>query len=1185
MASAAGKRRAENRTFAESFLSSEYDPAKVNRLTGTIIENNAHQSLSRMAPYLGLHDKDAVSKFFESAQFLPTFKELYDTTIYPRTLTTPKSKGPSLKSVQKAIADGENFGDQKYSSLRVDKSGWDEVDHYAFCLFRLCFDNTHARNGLFRDRQMSIPEKEVRLWMCMVAATARANRNIVAAKKRKSGDKFMLTEGSLLHDPPSVNIFGDNTRGVLNERASAHKAQKNSIGGSPRSPSETSPSHVSSLAAGVANIASVFDNPPPPFHRPQAYSPLVGLDLNQPASDQTSTGSPNVEEVSEELAWLKTTRNPLNPFDLTTSFGKYLTLQVTLKYFNDKMNLEKLVTQGERNGDLDAEEMMANSALLDKEINAISCSQSHIAFQPPTPSALSAAATLEALLDNPDYQPGNYEDACKYFGFDPDHPRFSTNKPSFSFQSWQVTGMRQVLRILENPLVKVCILADATGLGKTITICGVWIWLEMLREKACAQYISTKQEHDRLEKLHNDWNIENADPDLHPAEPGSSDNESPCPMLVDGNPHQVPEEPLKPAPPRPKMLIVLPELIEQWATEIRNLSSDFQVYIYHGDERTHRSGTHRKIAGKLTRRHPIFNGEESNSRVVVITSLVTLRNRHGPTALKVFRLTKQRLTEQQAKSCLTVNDPQWEFNLAGLFEYITVDEAHILKNADTMAHNAVTWLEPTFQILATATVLSNRIEDFGGYMKFIETDKNLWNDENLTKWGLAERGDFNPFTLPDDHPGAVLRLTQRAVERWITGPKKDNRNSGHYLSKIWKKVMIRRTYASPNPRHPEKKIAEYIAGWHSRRITCHFDPDEANQYGAYGAEATKKLVQILDNGKLIWNRKHSRQLILLSSWLGFHHVGEYFRAEHISKWKEAKDPLFELVKLLHKKIDDGENAFVLPSKDDVTTQLSIVCRGSPKLRALLKMIADLVVLHNRKIVIWCALPATQVFLHIIFKALGLESIAFTSELTTEERNAKISEFTKANGSPIFIGGFTISVCGFNLHPSCNHSAFFDTGPNKGSEQQAGGRIRRMGQEFDCENYEFSVANSFQNRQNQSNILKALPNAMAELSINLSEEVDETAVEDAQYKITCDGWYLLNGELIQAPDPRLDDLTLPPLSPSELVASILMLARGENIMMGDDTYDVEELKETITIGDLEPSLNQADASDEEDVDDS
>lgn len=88
------------------------------------------------------------------------------------------------------------------------------------------------------------------------------------------------------------------------------------------------------------------------------------------------------------------------------------------------MNLEKLVTQSEENGDLDAEEMMANSALLDKEINAVSRSQSHIAFQPPTPTALSATATLEALLDISNYQQDNYEDACK-------HPRLQSRPASF----------------------------------------------------------------------------------------------------------------------------------------------------------------------------------------------------------------------------------------------------------------------------------------------------------------------------------------------------------------------------------------------------------------------------------------------------------------------------------------------------------------------------------------------------------------------------------------------------------------------------------------------------------------------------------------------------------------------------------------------------------------------------------
>ncbi|TGO23983.1 hypothetical protein BPAE_0115g00120 [Botrytis paeoniae] len=190
--------------------------------------------------------------------------------------------------------------------------------------------------------------------------------------------------------------------------------------------------------------------------------------------------------------------------------------------------------------------------------------------KPPTPTALSAAATPEALLDNPDYQPRNYEDDCKYFGFnpDPDQPRFSTNKPSFFLQSWQITSTRQVLRILENPKVKKCLLADATGLVKIITICAV----------------CTSEAQDAYRLIGTD---------------------------------------------------------RAAAKEIKNPTSDFQVYIYHGDERKSRSRTHKKIAEKLTRCHPVTSSEEKNSRVVVITTLVTLRNRHGPSALKLSGLLRR----------------------------------------------------------------------------------------------------------------------------------------------------------------------------------------------------------------------------------------------------------------------------------------------------------------------------------------------------------------------------------------------------------------------------------------------------------------------------------------------------------------------------------------------------------------
>lgn len=119
---------------------------------------------------------------------------------------------------------------------------------------------------------------------------------------------------------------------------------------------------------------------------------------------------------------------------------------------------------------------LTNDALLrNEEIDALVKAKSHVAFQAASPEALNSVAALEALLDNPDYQPTKYLDGCKYFGFDPERPRFPSMKPTFQLESWQVTGIRQMICVLNNPLVNVCTLADATGLGKTIEICGLWI--------------------------------------------------------------------------------------------------------------------------------------------------------------------------------------------------------------------------------------------------------------------------------------------------------------------------------------------------------------------------------------------------------------------------------------------------------------------------------------------------------------------------------------------------------------------------------------------------------------------------------------------------------------------------------------------------------------------------------------
>lgn len=46
---------------------------------------------------------------------------------------------------------------------------------------------------------------------------------------------------------------------------------------------------------------------------------------------------------------------------------------------------------------------------------------------------------------------------------------------------------------------------------------------------------------------------------------------------------------------------------------------------------------------------------------------------------------------------------------------------------------------------------------------------------------------------------------------------------------------------------------------------------------------------------------------------------------------------------------------------------------------------------------------------------------------------------------VFIGGYSVGSCGLNLHAHCHYVLEFDAAPNKGIQDQATGRLRRVGQ--------------------------------------------------------------------------------------------------------------------------------------------
>lgn len=636
----------------------------------------------------------------------------------------------------------------------------------------------------------------------------------------------------------------------------------------------------------------------------------------------------------------------------------------------------------------------------------------------------------------------------------------------------------------------------------------------------------------------------------------------------DGIPYngEVLDEPEKPALLKPVLMVMLTDLIDQWVGEVKGFSDVFDPIIYYGDDRECKSGGTVKVKGHLEKNHDIFKPHPKDKQFLVFTSLSTFMKRHGPSEVQKYRLSEKGFTKKQSETTYFINEPEFPGNLDGCFDVIVIDEAHSIKNDETSGHATIRWLNAQFLILATASVAPNRVNDFQGYMEFVDTGIDLWTDENLRKWEVTDK--INPYELADNHPAACLRYTTKAVKKFITNVDKAKKpspappdKSGFYMSMVWQRCMIRRTYASKNPAKPNHLIGEDICRFFTRRIVCRFTNAEFQKYEAISMEAEMKLIKFIDD-KVVWNRKWSRKLLLNSTWLGFHYISDLLHANSVQYWKqEPRKMLHQWLRLLidAMKTSDEQNIPILPDEDDVFGILALFCRGSPKLRATLRIIADLIVLQGRKLVIWCAVPANQLLLQGCLSLLGIGNVCYSSELDRKARTSSVKAFTEDIKCKVFLGSWYVGSTGLNLQAQANHALEFDHPWSMGVQVQGRGRLRRMAQLYDVENFELYCANSFQSRVIANAISKYIPNAMAELSLKLNQDdgMIDQVTEEKELVVAGDKWYLHGDELFQGPDHRIAIHKLQPLSPTELCFAILDTARGSRIEAEEDKSDWEE----------------------------
>ena len=597
------------------------------------------------------------------------------------------------------------------------------------------------------------------------------------------------------------------------------------------------------------------------------------------------------------------------------------------------------------------------------------------------------------------------------------------------------------------------------------------------------------------------------------------------------------------------MIVVPPNLVYQWADEIERVTKAFDVYVYYGDTRRGGIGSSKKLPRKIDNDCFLFDGSPERASAIVITSYQSLTTRHGPSALQKWRVSKEKWSKAEANKSANVLDPKWPGNLAGQFERVVLDEVHLIRNLHALSSVAIGWLKASFNLCLSATPLFNSIEDFQGFVPLLfKPGGDLWGPESLKKMGLADTlaKDINPFKLPDDHPGAVLRCTSEAIAKYIYHDSVGSAVAGFRLGQVWERCLIRRTFSSKLPFDDGQMIGSAIPPTMTKVYDLKLNSLERAKYDEETAQYYRKLMRPLPNGRVGWNMKSYRKLALLTTWLGFQYVSESVTAKDT---KNAAAMAYQKT-LVHKwavHVGKKNPDFAVPAADDYFNQLVFLLRGSPRLRALLPIVAEQVFERKEKAIVWCLFPGQQVYVAAAMHLCGIDAKIFSADLSQREREEMVRSFTTdRTATDVLVCSYSVNSSGMNLQRLCHNVHLFETAMSEPVAMQAIGRVRRLGQTHVVKVYDYRVLDSFNMRQAVTNLSKAVPGMIAELN----KAIFNVGIDDAGDNISLGRWERTDdGRLVpstraEEDDDSSDEEQSAVLSGDDVVMTIMNIMKGE-----------------------------------------
>ncbi|KAB8226196.1 P-loop containing nucleoside triphosphate hydrolase protein [Aspergillus novoparasiticus] len=804
----------------------------------------------------------------------------------------------------------------------------------------------------------------------------------------------------------------------------------------------------------------------------------VDLEADKQVSDQLSTGKPEPIDLTIEK-WREEMIHPRERIILTkyspdfNPHEKYWQFQLISEALK-RAEMSFVDEQIEDLGDLSTEQNIAWEPTLDHSVDDL---------DPPVnsqvdhfdPIKIAATADLEASMaaeiDTSDFESSTLiiptEESLERFE---QHQKMLDNyeyqkkqsrrglsmNQSVVLKFWQPVAIARLLDIRANTKVRGAILGDSVGLGKT------WVAIAVML------------------KIWEDY------------------NQSVKKAMSEGK--EIP-------PGKPFLVVMPPSLIMQWCAEITRVTDKLQLVLYYG-HKTSKEGI-RPVKTILHKEDELFDGSPVNGRKVVITSYQTLSNRHGPAAVKTWC----RRTNQVYMEDIPTPPNDFPHLLDGCFSDVIVDEGHTLRNSDTSQSRAVHWLKVNFYLLLTATPIYNSREDVRGYIPLLFRPPSQEDMHTLKKLGR------DIFRLPPEDPARNVCCTKRAVEEYILDNNVTPEAAGERLRVIFGQIMVRRTLSSRMESFGSRKIGSDIPPTHRRVCTAVYSRKEHDMYTRLSAIHHDGLFMEdpRDPTKIVWNMGKLRKLCLLTSWLGFHYLEHVLHAPKIPRaCKDLKKgdlgAVFARTIVGEMKLQ-GQESIYQSMESIVETRrtwvLEFFLKGSPKMRAMLPVLRDQVIVHGEKAMVWTQFPAEQIYVAAVLKEANIDAEVFHAGLTRDERMNLVERFTqKHDECMVLICAYNVNAAGMNLQNLCRNVHILSMGLSKSVVNQAIGRVSRLGQERMAFVYEYRLWSSDEDLVSRSE-RKALPGLVADLG----EGFTFPSISEGEGGLT-NRWVLRAGELYQ-----------------------------------------------------------------------